>query len=70
MNVILFSKPLESVRQLRAPCPLVSELRNEHRERLGKAGDAQWAGIHRVEADVADQAGGQILAAPIVATVH
>src|SRR6266480_7931942 len=65
-----FFKPLEPVRQLRPPFPLVGELGNEHRERLGIAGDPQRTGVYRIEPDVADQAGGHVLAAPIVAAVH
>jgi len=53
----LFAEPLETIRQFRASRAFVSELRNEHRERLGIAGDPQRPGVHRIEADVADQAG-------------
>src|SRR5207249_6498629 len=52
----LFAKPLETIRQFRTFLAFVSELGHEHGERLGIAGDPQRPGVHRIEADVADQA--------------
>src|SRR5206468_12636353 len=66
----LFAEPLETIRQFRASLAFVSELGDEHRERLSIAGDPQRTGIHWIEADVADQAGGHFLAAPVVSAVQ
>src|SRR5512134_265366 len=54
----LFPKPFESVRQRRTSIALVRELRDEQRERLGVTGDPQGPGVHRIEAHVVDQLGG------------
>ena len=67
---VLFARPLEPVRQLRALVSLVRQLGDEQRERLGVAGDPQGAGVHGLEAHVADQPGGHLFAALVVAAVY
>src|SRR5258706_15025966 len=57
------AEPLETIRQFRGSRAFVSELGDEHRERLGIAGDPQGPGVHRIEAGVADQAGCRFFAA-------
>ena len=53
-------QPLEPVCQFRAVCSLIGELAHEQRERLGVTGDPQRSGVHRIEADVADQSAATI----------
>src|SRR5438477_292647 len=53
-----------------ATAAVVREPGDEHRERLGIAGDPQRPGVHRIEPHVANQAGGRFLAAPVIAAVH
>src|SRR6476469_8464249 len=62
-------EPLEAVCQLRSPFPFVRELGHEQRERLRKPGDPEWAGVHRLESHVADQAGGDRFCVRFVAAV-
>ena len=40
---------------------LIGQLRNSERERLEVGPDAKWAGVYRLEADVADQLRGDDL---------
>src|SRR5215208_1386655 len=61
--------PLEAVRQRRTLLALVREPRDEQGERLAVAGHLQRAGVHGLEARVADQARGGRFRVVIVAAV-
>jgi hypothetical protein len=50
--------------------PFVRELTHEQPEGLRVAGDPQGFGVHGIEAHVADEPGGNLLAARIVPAVH
>jgi hypothetical protein len=63
----LFRESLESVGQLRATFPVVCELADEQRERLGVSGDPQGASVHRIKARVMDPLGGHTFGALVVA---
>ena len=52
---------LEPVRQLRSVASLIREPCDEQRERLDIPGDSQGTGVHRLEADIADQGGSEQL---------
>src|SRR5205823_14620914 len=65
----LLPEPLEPVRELRPCISLVCELRDEQRERLGVTGDPQGSGVDGIEPHVADQLGGNLLAARVVTAV-
>src|SRR5207245_7852358 len=58
----LLAEPLETIRQFRTSLAFVTELGDEHRERLSIAGDAQSASIHWIEADAAAPASDHFLA--------
>src|SRR3954454_18590301 len=65
----LSAKPLETVCKLRPSGPFVGELADQQRERLGVAGDPQGARVHRIEAYIADQPGGDLFASRIVPAI-
>src|SRR5438552_16375125 len=62
-------EPLKPVGELRTLVPLVGELRDEQRERLRVTGDPQGPSVHGIEPHVADQLGGNLLAARIVSAI-
>ena len=67
---LLFFEPFETIRQLRAAFPLVRQLGDEQRERLGISGNPQGPGVRRIETHVLDQFSAHGFAFVIVAAVQ
>src|SRR6266568_1581462 len=69
LSHLLPPEPLEAVRELRTAVTLVREPGDEQRERLRVTGDPQGPSVHGIEPHVADQLGGNLLAARIVSAI-
>src|SRR6266498_3982773 len=67
--LMLFPKPLEPIRQLRAALSLVGEPRDQQREGFGVTRDPQWSSVHRIESHVANQLGRSFFALRLVPAV-
>src|SRR6266516_4911076 len=68
-GAILFPKPLETIRQLRAALSLVCQPGDQQREGFGVTRDPQWSSVHRIESHVANQLGRSFLALRLVTAV-
>src|ERR1041385_1779010 len=68
--MLLSSEPLESICQLRTFVAFVRQLRDEQRERLAVAGDAERAGVDRLETGVANERRRDLPGAIMIAAVE
>src|SRR5216110_1075612 len=62
-------EPLKAICQGRSAIAFVRELGDQQRERLGVARNSEWAGVHRLKTDIADQLSGYLLRTRILPAI-